>query len=498
MTGEGPPSGGEGGAPRAAGPRGTAGAHGPRTAGDGLEFEPLTTVADAVREGRLSPVDLVSRQLERAKTVGAALGAFITVAEDQAMEDAARLESALSSGAVAGPLHGVPVTVKDNVAVAGLRLTAGSGLFADRVADEDAPSVARLRRAGAVVLGKTNLSELAFGSSHPAFGEPLNPWDPGLSTGGSSSGSASALAAGIGYGSVGTDTGGSIRIPASMCGLVGLKPTFGLVELDGVVTISRELDHVGPLARTVRDAALLLEVMARDGWERRRRLASLEGVTDGLRLGVLPDEELEGVHPDAAAAVGRARDALVAAGCAPVVVSLPDRALAKTTMWTLGAADLLVDLEAHLWGPGMGDGLRAALQRAADTSAAAYVKARRARDELTREVDALFASVDLLLTPGVPVPAHPTAQRAALRDVRQAYTPLFDLTGHPALVVPAALSREGLPLGVQLVGRRCADDVVLGAGLVVERELGSPWAREDVRSRVSANLAELPARRPAA
>src|SRR5690606_3490907 len=155
--------------------------------------------------------------------------------------------------------------------------TAASGVFADQVPAEDAAAVVRLKRAGAVVLGKTNLSELAFGSSHPAFGEPLNPWDPERSTGGSSSGSASALAAGIGDGWVGTDTGGSIRIPASMCGLVGLKPTFGLVELAGVVTISRELDHVGPMGRTVRDVAVLLDVMARDGWER-RRLADLDGV----------------------------------------------------------------------------------------------------------------------------------------------------------------------------------------------------------------------------
>ncbi|HEX7039596.1 MAG TPA: amidase [Trueperaceae bacterium] len=470
---------------------------GARRAAAGLEFEPLTAVAAAVREGRLSPVELVSAQLERARTVGAALGCFVTVAEDEALAAAERLEAALESGEAVGPLHGVPVTVKDNIAVAGLRMTAASGVFADQVPAEDAAAVVRLKRAGAVVLGKTNLSELAFGSSHPAFGEPLNPWDPERSTGGSSSGSASALAAGIGYGSVGTDTGGSIRIPASMCGLVGLKPTFGLVELAGVVTISRELDHVGPMGRTVRDVAVLLDVMARDGWER-RRLADLDGVGAGLRLGVLADEELSGVHPAAVRAVETARDALEAAGCETRVVSLPDRDLARSTMWTIAAVDLLVDLEAHLRSPGMGEGLRSALERAAGTSAATYVKARRARDELTAELDAVFASIDVLLTPGVPIPAHTTAERAALRDVRQAYTPLFDLTGHPALVVPASLSREGLPLGVQLVGRRFADDVVLGAGLVVEEAVGSPWAREDVRGRVTATVERLAAQRPVA
>lgn len=454
-------------------------------------FDSLTSVAASVREGRLSPVDLVSGQLERARSIGKALNCFVSVMDDDALKDAERLEELANAGTIVGPLHGVPVTIKDNIAAKGVRTTAASAVSPVGAATEDAVAVRRLKQAGAVVMAKTNLSEYAFGSTSPVFGEVVNPWDPSRSTGGSSSGSAAALAAGIGYGSVGTDTGGSIRIPSSMCGLVGLKPTFGLIELDGVTTISRELDHVGPMGRYVRDVGQLLSVMARSGWEGRDRSAQLQEPVRGLRVGVLEDTELAGSHPDALSALGTVREVLSTGGCSERVARIPDRAVARSTMWTIAAVDLLVDLEPQRENPGMGESLKEALRRAAGTSALNYATAQRARAELTRELDAVFEEIDVLLTPGVPIPAHPTSERSALRDVRQAYTPLFDLTGNPALIVPATLSREGLPLGVQLVGRRLEDHVLLELGQLIETAMGSPWSQVEVRERIEASDVSL-------
>ncbi len=468
----------------------------PSTAVEGderLDYSSLTAVGKAIREGTITPSALVERQLLRAERVGSALNCFVTVTPEAALERAAELDRKASEGDYLGPLHGVPVTIKDNVGCAGVRTTAASRVLADWVPSADSPAVQRLKSAGAVILGKTNLSEFAFGSTHPDFGDVLNPWDRSLSTGGSSSGSAAALAAGIGYASIGTDTGGSIRIPSSLCGLVGLKPTFGLVESAGIVPISLELDHVGPMARTVEDVAMVLDVIARSDWSGRAGLAKMdESGLRGLRLGVLPDHELEGVHPDALVGMKQAREALVALGCEPRPVTIPDRAAARSAMWTLAAVELLVDQEQNMTRlDDFGEGMRAALDRASKTDASTYLKARRTREDLRAALDLTFEEVDLLLTPAVPVVAHPFEQRPALRDARQAYTTLFNLTGNPALVLPVVISRENLPLGVQLIGRRFSDDLVLRAGLAIERSLGSIWNRQDVLARLKASISAI-------
>lgn len=223
---------------------------------------PLLEVAGAIERKQLSPVEVVAEVIARIDSLDPALNAYVTVLHDDARAAADQAEAEILRGDYRGPLHGVPVSVKDLFATRAIRTTAGSRVLADAVPDEDATVVERLKAAGAILIGKTNMLEFAYASAHPDFGTTKNPWDLARSTAGSSSGSGAAVAAGMGYGSLGTDTGGSIRIPAAYCGIVGLKPTYGRVSRHGVVPVSWSCDHVGPMTRTVGDAAALLGAVA--------------------------------------------------------------------------------------------------------------------------------------------------------------------------------------------------------------------------------------------
>jgi aspartyl-tRNA(Asn)/glutamyl-tRNA(Gln) amidotransferase subunit A len=449
----------------------------------------LYQLSERIRAKEVSPVAVTEAVLGRIERLNAKLNAFITVMADQALADARSAEDEIASGKYRGPLHGVPIGVKDLCATKGVRTTAGSKILADWVPDQDATVIRRLRDAGAVIVGKTNLHEFAFGAtgaiSH--YGPARNPWDTTRVTGGSSSGSAAAVAAGLCFAALGSDTGCSIRTPSSLCGIVGIKPSYGRVSLAGVVPLSWSLDHVGPMARTAHDCALVLEpISGRDptdpstvdepveGWA-----SALDGGVAGMRIGVPAIYAFEKTEPEVAGLVRDAITTLERLGADVKELELPaleDYWMAATTI-TLGEAAAYHQANAEQrpqdWHPTTLERVRLGLeQKAVD-----YVRAARLRDEARRTSDAtLLSDADLLAMPTA-VRAAPPIDSTARDDATVGLTLLtaaFDLTGQPACSVPCGFTEEGLPVGLQLVGRRFDEATVLRAAHTFETQSGVP------------------------
>jgi aspartyl-tRNA(Asn)/glutamyl-tRNA(Gln) amidotransferase subunit A len=443
-------------------------------------YATLAQIAQLIRARQLSPVELLERTLERVARRDPALNAYQLVLAERARAAAARAEREIAAGDYRGSLHGVPIAVKDLLDVAGTPTTAGSKILAGRVADADATAVARLEQAGAVIVGKTRLSEFAYspGSNNAHYGPTRNPWSADHDTGGSSSGSAAAVAAGLAYAALGSDTGGSIRIPASLCGVVGLKPTFGRISLHGVAPLAWSLDHLGPLTRSVGDAALLLEVLAgADPRDRRTAgaapfaAAGLDGDLRGLRVGVLGDDGSGGpLGSDEALAAWRAGLAALERGGAELVpVDLPEL---EALRWLNGALLAIEASALHLpWLRARlddyGEFPRQRLLAAFVYAPGAFVRAQQARAALRERCDALFERVDLLCTPSQPGAATPLGAPAYTT-----FTGPFNILGWPAISVPAGLTAAGLPLGLQLAGRPWDDTTVLRAAWAVEAGMG--------------------------
>ncbi len=387
-----------------------------------------------------------------------ALNAFITVLADSAMAQARAADREIADGRYRGPLHGIPISIKDLIDLEGVTTTAASRVRIGHRATHDAPVIARLRAAGAIFVGKTNLHEFAFGVTNEdsAFGPARNPHDPSRSPGGSSGGSAAAVAAGMSFASIGTDTGGSIRIPASACGIVGLKPQIGALSCTGVVPLSPSMDHVGPLARTVADARLLFAVMA-GGTARPPR----EPV-DGLRLGLPRRYFLERLDTDVRRAFEATVERLVRAGVTIGDVDIPHAhdiapvylhiSLAEAARYHARALDESPD---DYTKP-----VRLRLELGRYVLAEDYLRALDGRRALRSEVDAALAGCDALVLPTLPIPAPPlgatTVQiESGTEPVRAALlrlTQLFNMTGHPALSMPCGTTPAGLPCGCQIVG----------------------------------------------
>lgn len=425
---------------------------------------PELTIADAasrLRDGTRSSVDLVTASLEAIAAFDADTHAFIRVDAREAQEAARHADAELRAGRDRGPLHGIPISLKDLIDVAGQPTTAASRVLADSIAQTDAPIVTRLRDAGVVLLGKTNLHEFALGttSEDSAYGAVRHPRDLTRSAGGSSGGSAVAVATGMGLASIGSDTGGSIRIPASCCGIVGLKPGHGEVPTDGVIPLSVSLDHIGPLALTVQDARWL--------WD------ALRGVTPGSDRGQTPDAQslrLRSVNgyfsvmaPDVRAAFDAGLAALRASG-----TTIETGTIDGTDAVTRTYVDIVLS-EAARWhgryldtrGPSYTPAVRARLLSGREISAVDYLEARDTQLRLRRAVDAALDEVDAIVLPTLPITA-PTigstdaalGSNAPVLNVRAAMlrnTQLFNLTGHPAISLP--LRAASLPVGLQLVGR---------------------------------------------
>jgi aspartyl-tRNA(Asn)/glutamyl-tRNA(Gln) amidotransferase subunit A len=441
------------------------------------DLRTITAVAPLVERGSVSPVDLVRGCLAQ---IGArpAVNAFITRLDDAALAEAKRCEEEIAAGRYRGLLHGMPIAVKDLIDVAGAPTTAGSAV-PPRHPGADAPVIARLRDAGAIIIGKTNLHEFAFGttSEESAFGPVRNPLDESRSAGGSSGGSAAALVAGMCFGALGTDTGGSIRIPSAACGTVGLKPTFGEIPCDGVVPLSVTLDHVGPMTRSVEDAALMFDALAG------RQPRPLTPAAGPLRIGVAAGYLGQRIDPGARDALARAREAFTAGGHRLDEVEIEHAA------WTPHAYLAIVlpeasryhaaNLERHA--SGFSPGVRIRLEMGRYVLAEDYIRALRLREALRAAVDDALADVEVLLLPALPIPAPVLGAVSVDIDgvaepVRAAMlrlTQLFNITGHPAVALPAANAVDGLPRGLQLVGRRGHTARLLAVAAALSRHLAA-------------------------
>lgn len=445
----------------------------------------LLEASGLVRARSVSPVELTRACLERIAQLNPGLNAFITITADLALEQARCAEAEIQRGEWKGPLHGVPIALKDLVDTAGVLTTAGSAVFRERVPEEDAEIVRRLKTAGAVLLGKLNLHEFAYGGSGiiGAFPAARNPCNPELITGGSSSGSAAAVAAELCYAAVGTDTAGSIRLPSACCGIVGLKPTYGRVSARGVIPLSWSYDHVGPMARTVRDAALLLQAMA--GYDSADIASQDVTVPDysaafaedsavsRMRLGIPRRFFYEDLHPEVAARVEAALSQLAAMTAETREISLPvdtDRTVAKCESWAYHAQYMASS--SGLYQP---ETLRR-IRTGEEVSAADYVAKRHELELRRRQAATLFAGVDLIVTPTVPLPAPSFAELAAhpdqLRPTELAMlrnTRPFNVLGLPAISVPCGATGDGRCVGLQIAGKSWDEISVLRLAYAFEQ-----------------------------
>ncbi len=443
----------------------------------------VAEAGELIRRRKLSPVELTEACLEQIGRLDGHLNAFITVIRAEAIQTARQAAQAIAKGTYKGPLHGVPLALKDLFATAGVPTTAGSQIMADHVPAEDAEVTARLKAAGAIVLGKLNLHEFAFGATgvNPHYGPVRNPWDSDRMSGGSSSGSAAAVAAGECLAALGTDTGGSIRIPASLCGVVGLKPTYGRVSRRGVVPLSWALDHVGPLARSVEDAAIVLGAIA--GRDPLDESSSAEPVPDyrrglkgdlrGLRVGVPREHFFDKVEEDVLEAVRAAIALLGRLGAGLLEVSLPHIAEAPAAVNAIMLPEALAYHQRWLAerADDYGDDVRQRLEIAMTVLGVHYVQAQRLRQLIVQKWQReVFERVDLLATPTTPIAAVPIEEsevQTTMALVR--FTGPFNLTGLPAISVPCGFTQGGLPVGLQLAGRWFEEETVLRAAHAYEQ-----------------------------
>jgi aspartyl-tRNA(Asn)/glutamyl-tRNA(Gln) amidotransferase subunit A len=432
-------------------------------------------LAEQFRRGEVSPVEVTRSCLEKIERLNPGLNAFITVSAETALKEAQEAEKEIARGEWRGPLHGVPIALKDLVDTAGVRTTAASGLYKERVPTADAEIVRRLRQAGAVIIGKNNLHEFAYGGSSMVsyYGEVRNPQDQKRIAGGSSGGSAAAVAAGMVCAAIGTDTAGSIREPAALCGCVGLKPTYGRVSSRGVIALSPSLDHVGPITRNAEDAAIVLQAIA--GYDAADITSvdvpiadyssSLSESTKTMRVGIPRKFFYEDLNEEVARAVENALQVMrsVVKDVKEVTLEVPtDRALQAAESFALHAENLQKGSE--LYQP---ETLRR-IRSGENVSVAEYIRGRREMKEARRNIPAVFGEVDLLVTPTTPIvpPAiedlkkDPAALRPAeltlLRNTRP-----FNVWGLPAISIPCGTTKNGLPVGLQIAGPHWREELVL-------------------------------------
>jgi aspartyl-tRNA(Asn)/glutamyl-tRNA(Gln) amidotransferase subunit A len=435
----------------------------------------ILDLSKQLRAGKISPLDLTRECLRRMEELNPVLNAFITVTAESALAEARVAEGEIQRGDWRGPLHGIPIAIKDLIDTAGVLTTAGSAQWKERVPSADADVVRRLKQAGAILLGKHNLHEFAYGGSSliSQYGPVRNPWNPAHISGGSSGGSAAAVAAGLGYAAIGTDTAGSIRQPAALCGVVGLKPTYRTVSTSGVFPLSLSLDHVGPITRSAADAAIVLRAVADPGANRAAASAAAVG-DDGLRLGERRDSLRVGVprsffyeklDPEVAAAIAQALSVIQTLTAETRDISIPvdvDRTLQLAESYAVHAE--LVARSPELYQP---ETLRR-IRGGENISPSQLEQGRRQLEQQRREIERVFAGVDVLVTPTTPVPApvlrelqeHPDQLRPAeivlLRNTRP-----FNVWGIPAISVPCGFTQAGLPIGLQICAAAFEEGKVL-------------------------------------
>jgi aspartyl-tRNA(Asn)/glutamyl-tRNA(Gln) amidotransferase subunit A len=443
----------------------------------------ISELSQRIRLREISPVEVARECLRRTEELNSRFNAFITVMAESALAEARDAEEEISQGKWRGPLHGIPIALKDLIDTAGVRTTSASALHKDRVPREDAEVVRKLRAAGAVIVGKNNLHEFAYGGSSliSHFGDVHNPWDVKRIAGGSSGGSAASVPAGMACAAIGTDTAGSIREPAALCGCVGIKPTHGRVSSRGMIPLSTSLDHVGPLAASVEDAAIVLQAIA--GYDSGDIPSAEVAVTDyvsilsegakGLRVGVPRAYFFDDLDPEVASAMEHVLTGIATLGAhiKEVRLEVPtDRTLQAAEAYAYHAEDVAKHPELY-----QAETVRR-IRTGEKVTAAEYMQKRRELEVARRNIRDVFAEVDLLVTPTTPLPAPTIAELTANADsLRPAELQLlrntrpFNVWGLPAISVPCGFTQGGLPIGWQIAGPHWREDLVLRLAYAYEQ-----------------------------
>jgi aspartyl-tRNA(Asn)/glutamyl-tRNA(Gln) amidotransferase subunit A len=454
------------------------------------QLDTIVALAEALRQKKISPVELTRSCLKKIADLNPALNAFITVTADLALAQARTAEQEILRGNWRGPLHGVPLGLKDLIDTAGILTTAASHLYRTRIPADSADVVLKLERAGAILLGKQNLHEFAYGGSSmiSAFGEVHNPWNVEYIAGGSSGGSAAAVSAGLGYGAIGTDTAGSIREPAALCGVVGLKPTYGRVSARGVVPLSESLDHVGPIAASVADAAVMLRAIADgDGLPPEDFLQAWSRPATTLRVGIARAFFYDELHPEIAQALERSLAAI-----APLSSEVRDISLVPDNDRTVQAAESYrfhaeaVAKTPELYQP-------ETLRRIRTGEKISPEDYRRKHAELGAErqkIRNVFEMVDVIVTPTTPIPAPKIADLKENPDLLRPRelillknTRPFNVWGIPTISIPCGLTHEGLPIGLQIAAPPRREDLLLQFAHACEGVIGWKETKRTIRNR---------------
>ncbi|QQS40374.1 MAG: amidase [Acidobacteriota bacterium] len=457
-----------------------------------LHFESLSSVAKQIESRKLSPVELTEKMIARIKSIDVNLHSYVTLMEERAMSGARTAEKEIRSGRYRGPLHGVPIGIKDLLFTAGVPTMGGTMVLKDFVPDFNATVVDRLLDAGAVILGKNTLCEGAMFPYHPDLKVPVNPWDKDRWTGVSSSGSGVAVAAGLCFVSIGSDTGGSIRYPAAANGCVGLKPTYGRVSRYGVIPLAETLDHIGPMTRTVEDAAIVFDAIA--GYDKNDPTSRLEPVQavrpqlskgiKGMRIGYDERYSTERVEPGLAAALKLVLEKLASMGAEIVEVEMPDVSKVEAAWWDLATVEAaayhrpLYQKHKELYGPGLVE----VVEYGSARSGVQYANAQKIRSEVAGGVNAMLSTVDCFVCPSMSNTArakvadpYKAGSEESWRQcvVNDVHTKAFNFAGSPTLSVPCGFSSDGLPYSVQFVGGALSEAVLCRAGHAYEQ--ASSW-----------------------
>jgi amidase len=451
-----------------------------------LHFQTITHIAELIRSKKISPVEITQEMLARIEQLDGRFKSYTTVMADEALAAAKQAETEIASGQYRGPLHGVPIAVKDLCFTKGVRTMGGSQALADHIPNFDGTVITKLKTAGAVLLGKLNMTEGAMGGYNPKFDVPVNPWHSERWAGASSSGSGVATAAGLCFGSLGSDTGGSIRFPAAACGTVGLKPTWGRVSRYGVLPLAESLDHVGPLTRSVADAGMMLEAIA--GMDVNdptslpdavpHMLAGIKKGVRGIRIGFDAHYATDDIDDELAEAVFQGVKTLEKLGAEMVPVTLPDMDVYAAVWPTLCSAEAVFAHTATYpsrqddYGPWF----RGWLDKGAAVTGAEYAEAQVMRAACVGHLRRVFADIDVLVCPSMSAPAHPVTPDilyGPLPEYRapkfQRFTAPFDFNGAPTLSVPCGLNGENLPLSIQFVGKHLSEALLCQVGYAYEQ-----------------------------
>lgn len=454
-----------------------------------FHFRTITEISEGIASKQLSPVDVTSAMLQRIEQLDSELKSYATVIADTAIAAAQAAEREINAGTYRGPLHGVPIAVKDLCFTKGVRTMGAAKVLADHIPTFDGTVIAKLKAAGAILLGKLNLTEGAMGGYNPEFNIPKNPWNPDRWTGSSSSGSGVATAAGLCFGSLGSDTGGSIRFPAAACGIVGIKPTWGRVSRYGVLALAESMDHVGPMTRRVADAAIMLQVIA--GYDPNDPTSlpnpvpnMLEGIgqdLQGIRVGFDENYATHDIDVELADAVRAGVEVLADHGAEIVEVELPDVDEYVAAWPTLCATEAVAAHAAtypsqrDTYGPWF----RGWLDMGAKVTGAEYAKANNLRAACTGHLRKVFTEIDVLVCPSMSAPPHaitPEILYGAYEPRHpkfQRFTVPFNYNGAPTLSVPCGMNSDGLPLSIQFVGKHLTEPLLCRVGHAYE--YATPW-----------------------